>query len=139
GQPVGRLARELHGDAAAGELCSGARAQGGYLGPQLAWQPPVVVVAERDEVGARGQDSAVPRASEAGRPLVRQNENLAWLSVPGQVLIDWRAVEDRHDLQPPLVVLGEHRRDGFADLIWAVSGRDADADRWQRAHAARPM
>ena len=134
-EAVGKPAFELHGDTAAGELSSVAGLHRRDLQQELAVTPSVIVVAERDEFGAGGQDAAVPRAAQSWRPVVGEDDDAVAV---GERLVRLGAVEYDGDLQASLIVLLEHGCDCLPHLSRAIPGRDDHTDRRPHGHAARP-
>src|SRR6185312_2202376 len=107
----------------------------GDLRLQLSGSPPIIVVAERDEIGPRGQDAAVAGPAESRLPVIGADEDA---DAVRERSVGLGSVEDDDDLNIALVVLREHGLNRLPQLPGTISGRDNNADRRPLGHAARP-
>jgi hypothetical protein len=125
--PPSRLgALEVNDHRRRGEVLPGLHQPLGLPG-QLAGQPAVVVVQERDQVGCAGLDAGVTRTGQAGGAVVGDHPDR-----DGRV--DGRqgrfsVVEDDGDPQVARVLLGGRGLDGTGEQLRTVApGRDDDLD-----------
>ena len=129
GQPHGALTAVVDRHRGRDELRLRCGLERGHLGLELAGQPEVVVVAERDQWRRRGEDAGVAASRQPRGAVVLEHPDRP----SGHVLLEGHvgvcAVEHDEDIERAGVLLVEHRLHGAAYQLGAVVRGHDDRDR----------